>query len=492
MVKVLQTEDLNQDQPEKPAGIIRMKKFQFVIMLILAVIISAGVTAAVFMIGGQKAENSSGEERNEFQKLYAAFDSLKTSYFQEVDGDKLINGAINGMVDALEDPYSDYMSVDEAKNFHQSISSSFEGIGAEIQEKEGSIVIVSPIKGSPAEKAGLKPNDKVVSVDGKSLQGMSSSEAVLLIRGEKGTKVELSILRPGVEDAMTVPIVRDTIPIETVYGEMLEDGIAKVQITSFSENTSNELVTKLNELQDQGMKGLILDLRQNPGGLLDQAVKISSLFVPEGEIIFQVEDRNGKREEYKSTGSKNPKIPLVVVIDKGSASASEILAGAVKEAANIPLVGEKSFGKGTVQRAQDFSDGSNMKFTTEKWLTPKGNWIHKKGITPDYEVALPEYATLPFINPDLELKLSMSSKEVKAGQQMLIALGYNPGREDGFFDEQTKSAVEKFQSDVKLKADGVLTGQSTLVLMEKLREKLDKDDTQIKKAEEILKQEMAS
>ncbi len=491
MVKVLQTEDLNQDQPEKPSGIIRMKKFQFVIMLLLAVIISAGITAAAFIIGGQKAVNSSGEERNEFQKLYAAFDSLKTSYFQEVDGDKLINGAINGMVDALEDPYSDYMSVDEAKNFHQSISSSFEGIGAEIQEKEGSIVIVSPIKGSPAEKAGLKPNDKVVSVDGKSLQGMSSSEAVLLIRGEKGTKVELSILRPGVEDAMTVPIVRDTIPIETVYGEMLEDGIAKVQITSFSENTSNELVTKLNELQDQGMKGLILDLRQNPGGLLDQAVKISSLFVPEGEIIFQVEDRNGKREEYKSTGSKNPKIPLVVVIDKGSASASEILAGAVKEAANITLVGEKSFGKGTVQRAQDFSDGSNMKFTTEKWLTPKGNWIHKKGITPDYEVALPEYATLPFINPDLELKLSMSSKEVKAAQQMLIALGYNPGREDGFFDDQTKSAVEKFQSAVKLKADGVLTGQSTLVLMEKLREKLDKDDTQIKKAAEILKQEMS-
>ena len=206
---------------------------------------------------------------------------------------------------------------------------------------------------------------------------MSSTEAVLLIRGEKGTKVELSILRPGMDDAMTVPIVRDTIPIETVYGEMLEDGIAKVQITSFSENTSNELVAKLNELQEQGMKGLILDLRQNPGGLLDQAIKISSLFVPEGEIIFQVEERNGKREEYKSTGSKNPKIPLVVVIDKGSASASEILAGAVKEAANIPLVGEKSFGKGTVQRAQDFFFFFKKKFTTEKWLRLKGNWIHK-------------------------------------------------------------------------------------------------------------------
>ncbi|WP_313800473.1 S41 family peptidase [Cytobacillus sp.] len=488
----MQTEDFNQDQSDKPAGFIRMKKFQFIIMLFFVVIISVGITTVAFLIGGHKTLTGGGGERNEFQKLYAAFDSLKTSYFQEVDEDKLINGAINGMVDALEDPYSDYMSVDEAKNFHQSISSSFEGIGAEIQEKDGSIVIVSPIKGSPAEKAGLKPNDKVISVDGKSLQGMSSSEAVLLIRGEKGTKVELSILRPGVDEAIIVPIVRDTIPIETVYGEMLDDGIAKVQITSFSDNTTKELLSKLNELQDQGMKGLILDLRQNPGGLLERAVEISSLFVPEGEVIFQVEDRNGNRQEYKSTGSKNPKIPLVVVIDKGSASASEILAGAVKEAANIPLVGEKSFGKGTVQRAQDFSDGSNMKFTTEKWLTPKGNWIHKKGITPDYEVALPEYATLPFINPDLELKLSMSSKEVKAAQQMLIALGYTPGREDGFFDEQTKSAVEKFQTAEKLKADGVLTGQSTLVLMEKLREKLDKDDTQIKKAAEILKQEMDS
>ena len=161
-MKVLQTEDLNQDTPEKPVGFIRIKKFQFVILLLFVVIISAGITTVVFLVGGQKAVNSGGGERNEFQKLYAAFDSLKTSYFQEVDEDKLINGAINGMVDALEDPYSDYMSVDEAKNFHQSISSSFEGIGAEIQEQEGSIVIVSPLKGSPAEEAGLQPNDKVL------------------------------------------------------------------------------------------------------------------------------------------------------------------------------------------------------------------------------------------------------------------------------------------------------------------------------------------
>ncbi|MDE7523218.1 S41 family peptidase, partial [Ligilactobacillus salivarius] len=232
------------------------------------------------------------------------------------------------------------------------------------------------------------------------------------------TKVKLTIQREGVEETLNIEIVRDTIPIETVYGEMLEDGIAKVQITSFSTNTTKELLTALNDLQQEGMKGLILDLRQNPGGLLPQAIEISSLFVPDGEILFKVEDRAGNIEEYKSSNNNNSDTPLVVLIDKGSASASEILAAAVKESANVPLIGEKSFGKGTVQTAQDFDDGSNMKFTTSKWLTPKGNWIHEKGIKPDYEVSLPEYASLPYISPDKELKVSSSSNEVKTAQEM--------------------------------------------------------------------------
>lgn len=495
VVKSLQNEELNKEAPETPdknnSGFIRMKKFHFVMLLFFIVFLSAGITTFALAFGDEKAVNV-GNERREFDKLYTAYDELKANYFQDVDDEKLINGAINGMLQALDDPYSDYMNDEEAKSFRQSISSSFEGIGAEIQEQDGSIVIVSPLKGSPAEKAGLRPNDKVLSVDGKSLQGMSSTEAVTLIRGEKGTKVELAIQRSGMDEPMNVSITRDTIPLETVYGEMLGDGIAKVQITTFSENTSKELVETLNELQQQGMKGLVLDLRQNPGGLLDQAISISSLFVPEGEILFQIEDRNGNREEVKSTKQDSPDIPLVVVIDKGSASASEILAAAVNESAGVPLVGEKSFGKGTVQRAQDFSDGSNMKFTTEKWLTPEGNWIHKKGITPDYEVALPEYAALPFINPDNELKLSSSSEQVKAAQQMLKTLGYDPGREDGFFDEKTEQAVKEFQAAEKLEETGVLSGQTTITLMEKLRKRIDENDTQIQKAVEILKAQIGS
>jgi carboxyl-terminal processing protease len=482
-------EDTNIEQgqvSENKSRYIRLKKFHFIMLLFLVVFLSAGITTFALAFGDEKVVTV-GTERQEFNKLYEAFDTLKSGYYKEIDQKKVINGAINGMVESLDDPYSDYMSNEEAENFHGSISSSFQGIGAEIQEKDGHIVIVSPIKGSPAEKAGLKPNDMILSVNGKSLQGMNSTQAVTLIRGKKGTKVELSIQRPGTDAPITVPIIRDEIPIETVYGEMVGDGIAKVQITSFSSNTSKELVEKLNELQGKGMKGLVLDLRQNPGGLLDQAISISSMFVPKGKLILKVEDRNGKIKEYPSQNEGNPNLPLVVLIDKGSASASEILAGAVKESAGVKLVGEKSFGKGTVQTASDFEDGSNLKFTTAKWLTPNGNWIHKKGINPDVAVALPAYASLTIINPDKELKQSSSGTEVQNAQKMLKAVGFDPGRTDGFFDKKTKEAVTAFQKAQKLPVNGVLKGDSTMKLMELLREKIKNSDTQLQEAIKVLK-----
>ncbi|MGI8383733.1 S41 family peptidase [Robertmurraya sp. P23] len=483
----------NEQRPEEETGssksaYIQIKKFHFVMLLFLVVFLAAGITTFALAFGDEKVVTA-GTERKEFEKLYNAFDTIQDNYFKEVDEKKLVNGAIDGMLQSLDDPYSDYMNEEEASSFHESISSSFEGIGAEIQEKDGYIIIVSPLKGSPAEKAGLKPNDKVVSVDGKNIQGMGSTEAVLLIRGEKGTTVKLVVQRPGVSEPLNFSIVRDTIPIETVYGEMVTDTIAKVQITTFSENTSTELITILNDLQAKGMKGLVLDLRQNPGGLLNQAVAISSLFVPEGKVLFKVEDRDGNIEEVKSEQKENPDIPLVVIIDKGSASASEILAGAVSESANVPLVGEKSFGKGTVQRAQDFSDGSNMKYTTEKWLTPEGNWIHEKGIVPDYEVAMPEYANISYIDPEQELKLSVASNQVKAAQQMLKALGIDPGREDGYFDEATQKAVIEFQKQQKIEQTGILKGESTILLMEKLRELIKDNDPQVQKAVELLQQQ---
>jgi carboxyl-terminal processing protease len=490
VVNALDEEKIEQEQlTENKSGYIRLKRFHFIMLLFFVVFLSAGITTFALAFGKEKVVTV-GTDRTEFKKLYTAYDTLKSGYYKGLNQNKLINGAIDGMVKSLDDPYSVYMSNAEAKSFNNSISSSFEGIGAEIQEKDGHIVIVSPIKGSPAEKAGLKPNDIIVAVNGKNLQGMNSTQAVTLIRGKKGTKVDLTIQRPGTAAQVNMPIIRDEIPIETVYGEMVGDGIAKVQITSFSTNTSKELVKTLNDLQKQGMKGLVLDLRQNPGGLLDQAVSISSMFVPKGKVIVKEQDRNGKITEIPSENKGNPSLPLVVLIDKGSASASEILSAAVKESAGVPLIGEKSFGKGTVQTVQDFSDGSNLKLTIAKWLTPNGNWIHKKGIQPDYAVALPDYASLSILNPDKALSLSNASTDVQTAQKMLKAIGYDPGREDGFFDEKTKAAVVAFQTAQKLPADGVLKGNATLKLMDLLREKIKTNDTQLQKAIEVLKGRM--
>lgn len=488
MKVVRKVEDENQTKDHSPEhnSYIHMKKFKFIMLIFILIFATAGVTLLALSLGGESPANVIIQERKEFNKLYQAYDELDKNYFQEINSEDLINGAIDGMVNALGDPYSDYMTKEENDQFEESITSSFEGIGAEIQEREGNIVVVSPIKDSPAEKAGIQPNDKIIKVDDKSIQGMSSNEAVLLIRGKKGSKVDLTILRGEKDKEIKLTLTRDEIPINTVYAEMLEDGVANIQITSFSQHTNEELEEALNEMNDKGMTSLIIDLRRNPGGLLDQAISLSELFVPKGQKIVQVEDRNGAMEETIAKTADKIDVPTVLLIDEGSASASEILAAAASETANIPLIGVTSFGKGTVQTQKKFSDGSNVKYTIAKWLTPKGNWIHEKGIKPDYEVKLPEYANLPYISPDDEWKVSSTSEEVKAAEEMLKVLGYDPGKVDGFFDEKTEKAIQKFQKDEKLKTTGVLSGDTTVKLMTKLSEHLKKEDPQVKKAVEVL------
>lgn len=483
-------EEENQQQPKDDGKIVKIKKFTFIMGIFLLIFLTAGITTIALTFGDEKVESLASNNHTEFEKLYSTYDTIKDKYYEEIDVNTLVDGAINGMIESLDDPYSSYMDEKAASSFHESISSSFEGIGAEIQEQDGQIMVVSPIKGSPAEEAGIKPNDIILSVNGKSLDGLSSSEAVLKIRGKKGTKVKLSISRAGEEEPIALSIKRDTIPIETVYSEMLEDGIAKVQVTSFSEHTVEELNTALEDMTKKDMEGLILDLRGNPGGLLDQAIDMANLFIPNGEVILQVEDRNGKKDVYKSENNGEMKIPVVVLIDDGSASASEIVAAAVSESADIQLIGTKSFGKGTVQTAQDFDDGSNFKYTAAKWLTPEGNWIHKKGIKPDIQVKLPDYASLPYISPDKKLKVSVTSSEVEAAEKMLKEVGYNPGKVDNYFDEETELAVKEFQKDHKIKETGVIRDETTVKLMQVIRDKILENDTQVKKAVEVLKKEI--
>ncbi len=479
-------------QEQSGSRYIRIKRFPFIMGIFLLIFLTAGITLTALTFGDKKQVQPISRDRQEFNKLYSTYDTLNKQYYTKIDQKKLIDGAIKGMITSLDDPYTDYMDEDQAKNFHETISSSFEGIGAEVQQKGNQISIVSPIKGSPAEQAGLKPNDIVLSVDGKKLEGMTANEAVLLIRGKKGTKVDLLIQREGTSQPISVSITRDTIPIETVYAKMDKDKIARIQITSFSERTGDELEKAINDMKKQGMKGMVLDLRQNPGGLLDQALQIASLFVPKDEIVFQVEDREGHKQiaKSKNTGGK-PDYPVVVLVDEGSASASEIVAAALKESADIPLVGVKTFGKGTVQTTEDFKDGSNVKYTMAKWLTPKGNWIHRKGINPDIEVKLPAYANLPMLSPDKALTINNSSAEIKTAEQMLSAVGYNPGKTDGYFDQELQVSVKKFQQDSKLPQTGIIEGKTTLALMTKLREKILAHDVQLEKAEEAVKGKIA-
>lgn len=488
-------EEQNQQEKEKqpeqsqPATrYIRLKPFNFIMLMVLTILFTSGLTIFALTFGDKKVVEVP-TEREEFSQLYDAYDELKEKYYTEIDDEKIVHGAINGMFEALDDPYSDYMEKEEAEQFNSDLSSSFQGIGAEIQERNGNIVVVSPIKNSPAEKAGLLPEDIIVSVDGKSLQGMSATEAVLLIRGKKGTPVTLTIKRGDSEELIEMTIIRDDIPIETVYGEMGDDKIAHIQITSFSENTAEELKEILEQYEKDGMKSIILDVRQNPGGYLNAAIDISNLFVEKGKPIVQLQGRKGEPEIVLAENGKKYKLPIVVLIDNGSASASEILAGALKESAGATIVGLTSFGKGTVQTVTQLPDGSNLKFTTGKWLTPNGNWIHEKGIKPDVEIPYPEYLSIAYVDPKTELQRGTVSNYVKSVEQMLDALGYNAGTIDETYDASTEAAVVQFQKDKGLERTGKVSGDTTYALMDALREKIQKEDPHVLKAKELLQQQ---
>jgi carboxyl-terminal processing protease len=399
------------------------------------------------LAGGAAASGlSSGLSAKDVQKLETTYRLIQHNFLEKVDHDKIMNGAINGMLAALDDPFTTYMDQEEAKQFEESLSSSFQGIGAEVSMEDNKVTVVSPIKGSPAEKAGIHAHDVIVSVNGEKLDGLTLNQAVMKIRGPKGTQAKLQILRQGTGDPVEVIVVRDDIPLETVYAEMLDGQIGKIEIRQFSENTAARFAEELKNLETQGMKGLIIDVRNDPGGILKTVVDIVQPFVPKGRTIVQIENRDGKRDKTVSQGTgKN--YPVAVLINKGSASASEILAGAFQEAVGSKIIGETSFGKGTVQVPFDkeLGDGSNIKMTVYKWLTPNGNWIHKKGITPDLPVEQPPYFTVAPLSKKTTLKEDTTGDDVRNAQIMLSGLGLDPGRTDGYFSERTTLAVKAFQ-----------------------------------------------
>jgi len=438
----------------------------------------------------EESAELSTEDPEDMTKVTQAYHLIQEHYVEDVDEKELLEGAIQGMLETLDDPYSTYMDVESMENFNEQIESSFEGIGAEVSMVDGQVTIIAPIKDSPAEHASLKPNDQILSIDEEDLKGLDLNEAVEKIRGEKGSKVTLEIKRPGVSDAFNVVVTRDKIPLETVYSDLKtidgkETGI--LELTSFSETTADDFTEELEKLEAKNIEGLVIDVRGNPGGLLDSVEEIMEHFITKDEPYIQIEDKAGDKQPYYSSLAEEKEYPINVLIDEGSASASEILAVAMKET-DHEIIGETSFGKGTVQQAVPLGDGSTIKLTFFKWLSPKGTWIHEDGIEPTIEKKQPDYYYTNPVQLDKTLAFDDTGEDIENIQKMLIGLGYETDRKDGFFDKDTEKAVQSFQQDHDLKATGTINektaGSIEAEIIDKIRN--GEDDQQLEEALNVL------
>lgn len=330
---------------------------------------------------------SSRSDTVEFEQFWTLWNRVKDKYVdQPVDDVDLFYGAIGGIVQGLDDPYSIYFPPQKATEFAKDLAGEFEGIGAEIGVQEGQLVIIAPLPSSPAEKAGLKPGDKIFSIDGMETHDMSLTEAVGHIRGERGTIVTLLVTQNGFETIREISVIREAINIPTVSWEMKEDNIAYIRISYFNQETWDEFDKAVREILLKSASGVILDLRSNPGGFLETSIAVASEWVPVGPIVRERGSDKVEKVHQTIGAHRFAEMPTVVLVDGGTASGSEIVAGALKDYNVATLVGEKTFGKGSVQDFEVFPDGSALKLTIAKWFTPKEKEIDNKGIEPNITI----------------------------------------------------------------------------------------------------------
>ncbi len=349
----------------------------------------------------------------DFNLFWDVWDQLQDKYVDKdkLDDKKMFYGALRGLVDSIGDPYTVFMEPKEAKEFSDDLAGTFEGIGAEIGKKDEIITIVAPLAGMPAEKAGLQAGDKIYAVDGQSTAGFAIEEAVSKIRGAKGTEVVLTIFRKGFEKTKDFKIIRQTIFIKSVKTKMRDDKIFVITITNFNGDTSELFKNAAREAVEKNPQGIILDLRNNPGGYLETSIDVASEWVDQGFIVTE-QFSDEKKNEYSHRGRARLKdFPTVVLVNQGSASASEIVSGALKDTGKAVIVGMKTFGKGSVQTLEDMKDGSSVKITVAKWLTPKGYNINDQGISPDIEVDLSQEDYDKNADPQMDKAVEILNKK---------------------------------------------------------------------------------
>ena len=378
------------------------------------------------------------------KRFSQVLDIVESSYVKDLSRSELIEDSIRGMLNEL-DPHSAYLDPEEMNQMQESTSGEFSGIGIEISMEQGRLIVVSPIEDTPAYEAGLQAGDHILEIDGESTQDITLMEAVDKIRGKKGTSVTLTILHKDSNDPAIVEITRGTIPITSVKTEIMDTGYLYVRLTKFNENTTRSLHEALAEfIADQELKGVILDLRNNPGGLLDQAVSVSDTFLSEGMIVYiQGKSELNRRDFFAKKEASDVDVPMVVLINAGSASASEIVAGALQDHSRALLLGEPTFGKGSVQQIIPLSDGAGIKLTTALYYTPNGRSIQAEGIEPDL--------LMPFVphTPDEEEQIL---KSLTLREKDLSGHLENLGKAKGKMKfEKNGDAAEMLASDNQLR-----------------------------------------
>lgn len=327
-----------------------------------------------------------GKRQLVFDTFWEAWDELHKNFIGELNDQTLLYGAAEGMIRAAGDPYTVFSDPDDTQQFEETLNGSFSGIGVEIGVQRGFVTVIAPLHESPAEKAGMKAGDVIVAVDNETVtHDMSLDDVVRRIRGEKGTSVKLTVLHKDSRATNEITIIRDTIQVESVRLDVA-GGIAHIRISTFDGETSRRFATIVKTLEQQNVQGVVLDMRGNPGGFLQAAVNVASHFVEGGKVV--VTEKGKRTKDYTSSGTRAlQNMPVVVLIDGGSASASEIVAGALRDQRQAHIVGVKSFGKGSVQEFIKLDDGSSLRVTVAKWFTPNGQSIHEEGIAPTIEVA---------------------------------------------------------------------------------------------------------
>lgn len=461
---------------KKQSRQITLPLYKLFIILFVTVLLTAVVTFASYKFGLYFGN----DQQKELNKIEEAYKQINNDYYKDVDDDKLTQGAIDGMIKSLDDPYSEYISAKDTTSYNEEISGDFVGIGAEMEMHDGYVRITSPMKDSPAEKAGVKSLDVITKVDDESIKNKSLNEIVKKVRGKKGTTVTLTIKREG-KEPFDVKIKRDKIHLTSVdYTKKKDTGV--IAISKFQNKTTKELQSALKQAKKDKVKHVVLDLRNNPGGLLDEVVTSVNLFVDKNKPVIYLETKGDKPQAVETENDKMSGIDdmdYTVLVNKGSASAAEIFAGALQDYKIADVLGTTTFGKGIGQVHKEFSDSSILKYTNMRWLTPNKSYIHKKGIQPDKTIKAPKYEEIEIIDPSKTYQEDDQSKEIKSIKIGLNALGYNINSENDQFDAYLTSQVKSFQSDHDLTANGIFTDDTTKKFIELLRKKIRSEDKQL-------------